>query len=313
MTEKELLYFKTVADERSISAAAKKLFIAQPSLTQCIKRVESSCGMPLFTRTSKGLVLTYAGERYYVLASEILRMLDSFSMEVSDISKLKAGQLKLGITRYLGPWLLPKVLPKYKRLYPNIKLEIVEGTSAELEKRLLGGSLDFAIMHSPSPENTSPSLDYDFFGIDNFYIVAPPDSHLSEKAVYADSSVEDGNSQMPELDIRVLRDEAFVMVAKGQRSREFCDSLLLRAGISNPKIEASFSNLNTVYRCVAAGLGIAILPEYCIESALYGTEALCFSIPASYHASWSMCIASLKEGHITVASRSFIELVKGSI
>ena len=60
MTTKELLYVKTVADEHNISKAAKKLFIAQPSLSQSIQRIEDSIGTTLFNRTSTGLTLTFA-------------------------------------------------------------------------------------------------------------------------------------------------------------------------------------------------------------------------------------------------------------
>lgn len=70
MTSKELLYVKTVADEKNISRAAKKLFIAQPSLSQSIQRIEDSVGLPLFNRTAGGLTLTFAGERYYHMASK---------------------------------------------------------------------------------------------------------------------------------------------------------------------------------------------------------------------------------------------------
>ena len=65
MTSKELIYVKTVADEKSISRAARKLFMAQPSLSQSIQRIEESLGTALFHRTTGGLTLTFAGERYY--------------------------------------------------------------------------------------------------------------------------------------------------------------------------------------------------------------------------------------------------------
>lgn len=309
MTEKELLYFKTVADEKSISAAAKKLFIAQPSLTQCIKRIESAYEMPLFTRTSKGLILTYAGERYYLLASEILKMCETFNMEISDINNLKTGQVKLGVTRYLGSWLLPQILPLYKASYPNIQLEICENTSSELEARLLSGQLDFAMMHTPSPERANPSLNYDFFGVDPFLIVLPADSPLASLA----EPLEDSELPYPELDLKYLKEENFVMVAKGQRSREICDSLLQSAGITEPKISASFSNLNTVHRCVAAGLGVTILPEHYLEiSAVHPTPRY-FSLSKEYHANWNLCITTMKDSYMTLASRYFIELIKDCI
>lgn len=306
MTEKELLYFKTVADEKSISAAAKKLFIAQPSLTQCIKRIESAYEMPLFTRTSRGLVLTYAGERYYLMATEVLKMCETFNMEISDINKLKTGQLRLGVTRYLGSWLLPKILPEYQRRYPNIHLNISEGTSAQLEGRLLSGTLDFALMHAPAPEKTNSSLNYDFFGLDPFLIVAPADSGLSAFTVPSSAS----GAPLRELDPKHLRGQKFVMVSKGQRSREICDSLLQSAGILEPDIIVSFSNLNTAHRCVAAGLGVTILPKYYLEISAVIPTPLYFSVPRQYHANWNLCITTMKDSYMTLASRYFIELLK---
>jgi DNA-binding transcriptional LysR family regulator len=68
LTERELLYVKTIAEERSISGAAKKLFMTQPSLSSCVQKIESALGTRLFQRTSTGLVLTFAGERYYQVA-----------------------------------------------------------------------------------------------------------------------------------------------------------------------------------------------------------------------------------------------------
>ena len=68
MTDKELLYIKTIAEEHNITKAAEKLHVAQPSLTQCIKRIEKSLDCPLFYRKKTGLVLTDGGKLYYETA-----------------------------------------------------------------------------------------------------------------------------------------------------------------------------------------------------------------------------------------------------
>ena len=65
MTTRELLYIKTIADEGSMTRAAQKLFVTQPSLSHCVMNIEQQLGTRLFTRASGGLVLTYAGEKYY--------------------------------------------------------------------------------------------------------------------------------------------------------------------------------------------------------------------------------------------------------
>ena len=94
MTTKELLYVKTVADEHNISKAAKKLFMAQPSLSQSIQRIEESIGMPLFHRTTTGLTLTFAGERYYHMAAQVVGNadVDTSCFQIIDIADF---QLKI--------------------------------------------------------------------------------------------------------------------------------------------------------------------------------------------------------------------------
>ena len=110
MTSKELLYVKTIAEEKSISQAAKLLFIAQPSLSQALSRIEDNLGTPLFTRTTGGLNLTYAGERYYQTACRILKIYENLEGEISDINGLRTGRIRMGITNHLFS---PKYCPHF--------------------------------------------------------------------------------------------------------------------------------------------------------------------------------------------------------
>ena len=96
MTSRELEYIKTVADEKSISSAARKLYIAQPSLSQSLQRIEENLGAKLFNRTPSGLTLTYAGERCYQMACQVLKIYSDFEAEISDINQLKTGRIVMG-------------------------------------------------------------------------------------------------------------------------------------------------------------------------------------------------------------------------
>ena len=78
MTDKELLYIKTLCEEGSITKAAAKLYLAQPSLTQTLQRIEKQVGTPLFRRLPTGLRATEAGNEYYRMACEILDSYDRF-------------------------------------------------------------------------------------------------------------------------------------------------------------------------------------------------------------------------------------------
>ena len=208
MTSKELLYVKTVADEKNISRAAKKLFIAQPSLSQSIQRIEDSVGLPLFNRTAGGLTLTFAGERYYHMAVQVLKIYQDFELEVSDINNLKTGKIHLGTTNHLSTLTLAKILPRFCDVCSNIELTISEENSSRLEQMLMSGELDFAIMHTPADIRTQPQFRFDIMRRDPFVIALAPDHPLIKQ-----SERKDGYPY-PVLDVKLLKNESFLMLHK---------------------------------------------------------------------------------------------------
>lgn len=303
MTSKELSYVKTVADERNISKAAKKLFMAQPSLSQSIQRIEESVGTPLFNRTSNGLTLTFAGERYYHMASQILKIYEDFELEISDINNLKTGRIHLGITTHLGTLVLPRVLPRFQDLCPQVEISIAEENTSTLERMLLSGELDFAIMHAPK-SHPQQQLQYDVMVHDPFVIAIAPDHRLVDRAQKRDGY------PYPVLDIRLLKEEPFLMLHKTQRIRQITDSVLSLAGITQPRIALTLRNYETAQILAAQGLGVTLIPlQYCrIASNEYQPALL--SIDESYDAGWSMCIASSQNGFLSKVDQLFMRLTK---
>lgn len=305
MTTKELIYFKQIADEKNISQAAKKLFLSQPSLSQYLKRLEDNLGISLFDRTASGLSLTYAGERYYLMATQVLKMYENFELEISDINHLRAGRLNIGITRHLGSCVLPHILPRFHSICPNIKLAISEVTSSLQEEQLLSGKLDFSLMHAPPAEDRNPAINYELRHATPFVIVLPSGSPLGEKA-----EPPKPNGSFPVLDIWELRDEPFIMIRQGQRIRQLNNVILRNAGITHPKILCELSNMDTVLRCVAGGLGTTLAPlEYSVLSKIDNPPEY-FDIPSRYRPVWNFCIATSKESYMTQAALLFIRLVK---
>lgn len=304
MTTRELLYVKTVAEEKNISRAAKKLFIAQPSLSQSIQRIEESVGLPLFDRTAGGLTLTFAGERYYHMAVTILKICDDFEMEISDINNLKTGRIHLGLTSHLGPLTLPKVLPRFCDICSHVEIKITEETSFRLEQLLLSGELDFAIMHTPPATEGLAQLVYESLGRDPFVVALSPDHPLLSKAVPRPGY------PYPVLDIRLLKEEPFLMLHRGQRIRQITDAVLSKAGIHRPNVRLTLRNFETVQLLAAQGLGITIVPlEYSqIPSSDCIPAFLC--IDEKYEAWWDLCIAYLKSGFLSKADQLFIRFAR---
>lgn len=306
MNSKELLYVKTVADEQNISRAAKKLFMAQPSLSQSIQRIEEAVGTPLFNRTPTGLTLTFSGEQYYQMATQILKIYEDFEMTISDINNLKTGRIQFGITNHLGTLVLTKVLPKFQNICSHVELKIYEENSTDLEKMLLAGKLDFCIMHAPQ-SNRSQLLEYDTMTHDPFVIALSKDHPLIKKAVKKDGY------PYPVLDLKLLKDEPFLMLHRTQRIRQIVDIVLSRADIRQPHIPLTLRNFETAQLLAAQGLGVTLVPlQYShITSYSEHTPAL-LCIDRNYDVGWDMCIVTQAEHFLSKADQLFIRMVKES-
>lgn len=303
MTQKELLYVKTVAEVKSISKAARLLFMAQPSLSQSIQRIEDSVGTPLFNRTTGGLTLTFAGERYYHMATQILKMYEDFEMEISDINNLKTGRIQFGITNHLGTLVLPRLLPRFLDICPQVELTVMEETSQILEKNLLSGQLDFSIMHAPRTSE-HPQIDYRILTHDPFVIVLSPSHPLLKKAN------KKSGYEFPVLDLSLLKEEPFLMLHKQQRIRQVTDAVLVRAGIPQPHIRLTLKNYETAQLLAAQGLGITLVPKQYAAITTAGFRPAFCSIDETYDAYWDMCIATLKNSFLSKADRLFLRLAE---
>lgn len=309
MTTRELLYIKTIADEKSMTRAAQKLYITQPSLSHCVTTIEKALGTPLFRRTSAGLLLTFAGEKYYRMACEVLRVYSAFESEIAEESELASGRITIGITNYLATDMLPKVLPDFHRRYPGIELRVNEETTGEMEKSLMSGRLDFAIMHTGVEDGAAqnPALSCEVLSRDPFLIAAPQDTPYLEKAqVHEDLPY-------PVLDPALLACEPFLLVKHGQRIRQISDRVLASAGVT-PKIVLSSRNYEMLRRLAARGMGYTLVPRQ-YAGILGGDEyqPQYFLIPEKYRAYWELSVVTLKDTYLSKAAKAFLECFMESV
>lgn len=309
MTSRELLYVKTIADEKSITRAAQKLYLTQPSLSHCVTNIENQLGTRLFRRTSGGLVLTYAGEKYYRMACEVLRVYAAFEAEISEESELLRGRVTLGITNYLACDLLPRILPRFHREHPGIELRVVEETSEEICKRLLSGRLDFAVLHTGAGDDASEDsgLAHEVLRRDPFLLVAPPDNPYDAQATPSP------DGEFPELDPALLAAEPFLMVTKGQRIRHVANRVLAKAGVT-PQIVFTSRNYETLRRLASEGMGYTLVPRQYIG--ILGGEdypTRCYTIPKRYDAYWELSVVTLKDAYLSRAAKAFLKSLRESL
>ena len=302
MTTRELLYIKTIADEKSMTRAAQKLYVTQPSLSHCVMTIEKSLGTPLFRRTSAGLILTFAGEKYYRMACEVLRVYSAFESEIAEESELAKGRITIGITNYLATDMLPRVLPAFHRHHPGIELRIAEETTGEMEKSLMSGRLDFAIMHTGEGEGAAqnPALSCEVLSRDPFLIAAPKDTP------YLSNAQTIPGLPYPLLDPALLADEPLLLVKHGQRIRQISDRILAAAGVT-PKIVLSSRNYEMLRRLAAEGMGYTLVPRQ-YAGILGGDEyqPQYFMIPEKYRAYWELSVVTLRDAYLSSAAKAFL-------
>lgn len=176
MNLKQALYLRTIAEEGGITAAARKLYISQPSLSQMLRQLEEEAGLPLFDRAGSPVRPTYAGECYLRAAARMLHAQDTLETELQEIRREDRGRVRLGISLQRSVYLLPRVLPRFIRRYPHVSLVLREAGSADLEQLVLDGEVDLALA---STEAVCPGLDYRLLQRETVGILAGAGSPLA--------------------------------------------------------------------------------------------------------------------------------------
>ena len=186
MNERHMMYILAIAEEGSISKAAAKHFISQPSLSQLLLNTENNLGVKLFDRQPRAIKLTFAGECYIEAAREIMQASRRLAQQINEISESRFGKLIVGITPNRAQYILPSVLPVFKKEYPNIELEIVVKQHAEeLYNMLKRMKLDLAVLSYSYCDST---LKYADFPNEEMILVTPKNHWLTRHHTNADGS-----------------------------------------------------------------------------------------------------------------------------
>lgn len=301
MNDKNLQYFLTVAEEHSISTAARKLYITQPSLSQAIKRMEASIGAPLFKRTTNGLQLTNIGEQFYATALQTEKLWQKFSLSITAPDELREGTLSFGITIQFGLKVLSDILIRFNQKFPKVNCDVHDQSHLLLEKNLLNGNLDLAITHIQQHQE-HPSLFYDCFFRDSFVIITSCESKFASIPGLIHNKT-DGS----EIDIRKLKNEKFIYPKKENQARRIIDSILAQGNILTPKEYLVNNQFRTIQALVSAGLGIGIVPRSYIEPSI---PVNIYHIPKEYEAYWDLCIVTRKHYVLNYLEKYFVKIAK---
>jgi DNA-binding transcriptional LysR family regulator len=245
MEHRYLKYFIAVAEELHFGRAAGRLHIAQPGLSKQIQQLEQELGFPLLYRTKQRVELLDAGHVFLDEARRILRQTENAVESARRTHTGQSGRLLIGFSATATLEVLPRILRKYRRLYPNVIVELSEIATIRGAELLLDSPLSVGLLRSPS------FLNEESFCIETIlrepFVVAMPNSHPAAK--------------QDSVRIKALAGELF-MVPPRQPGWDYSDAIfqILQDNGIGSRIAQEATQVLALASLVAGGLGIALVP-----------------------------------------------------
>ncbi len=295
-------YIVAIEQYQSISQAAESLFITQPALSRFLHHLEHRLGVRLFNRLGNRFIPTYEGERYLYYAKKIMALELQMQNEFADIDASNRGRLRLALPTLRSSYVLPFIVPHYRRLYPHVDIVVKEVHSQGLEKLLVEGEVDFAILNlaTKHPDIVSTLIRHDEV------LLALPRRH----PLAAQGKTVAGRPY-PQIDIRLFKEEEFILQHEDQRTRQAADRVFSEAGIKPPVLLVTRS-IEAALKLVCMGTGVCFVAEtYAHQIALPQPLSL-FSI-GSPHTLLDLSLAYMKNSHQPTYFRDFIEIVRKNL
>ena len=264
---RHLRYFVAVAEELHFSRAAMRLHLAQPPLSQQIRRLEELLGYPLFDRTSRSVRLTPAGQVFLERAQRTLRNVQRDIDETRSIGRGEVGSLHIGFVGSAMLTSLPTVLRQYRAAYPDVHLHLHESFTSKVIEDLHNGTLDAGLLCDGDPSDLTGGLVTATIYSEPFVVVLPANHPRAKQKTISPAA---------------LRDEPFVYYPRSAGAHAFEKPLALceQHGF-RPQIVQEAHNWLTILRLVGAGLGVSIAPA-CVR--LIATpEVVCLPIHSGVH------------------------------
>jgi DNA-binding transcriptional LysR family regulator len=257
MELRHLRYFVAVAEERHFGRAAARLHMAQPPLSQQIRRLESELGTLLLHRTTRSVELSPAGAVLLPRAREILALVDAAAEDARRAARGEYGRLAIGFTGSATYAMLPAVAGALRAALPGVLLDLRgEMLTPAQVAGLLDGTLDLGLLRPPVRE---PELDVEVLRSERLVAVLPQSHPLADAAA---------------VPLEKLADMPFVTYPSNFRSvlHDAVEDACARHGF-RPRVALEAGETATLVSFVAAGIGVSLVPEsvrhMTVEGAVY--------------------------------------------
>ena len=238
----QLRYFLAAAECENVSRAAVRCHVAQPSLSQQLKKLENYLGVTLFDRLGRGVALTDAGRALLPRARRILSEVRDTESNLKREAEDCRGTLVVGAIPTMAPYLLPPALRQLRASYPACHVSVREDLTENLAEALADNEIDCALVSTPLPHE---SLDVEVLAEEELMVVVPPGHAWARRE----------DVGMPD-----LRGEPVVSLEEmhclGRQIQGFCATRHM-----SPRVACRTTQLATILELVALGIGVSVVPE----------------------------------------------------
>ncbi|EIA19213.1 LysR family transcriptional regulator [Listeria fleischmannii] len=251
MELRQLKYFMEVARVEHMTQASENLHVAQSAVSRQIIKLEEELGVALFERIGRNMRLTNVGKDFLAQAKRAVNELQKAEAIVTEYTNPKIGTVRVGLPNSLATKVLPAVISEFRKNYPDISYQFMEGSNAELTNMLLSGDLDLTFL-SPVPTETEFFYTTRFFD-EKLKVIVPKSHPLSNELT---------------LTLHDLKNEKFILYPNDFDLFQIVQTSAEKKGI---RLDIAFQSTDfyTIQGLVGAGLGISILPEMILDGAIF--------------------------------------------
>jgi DNA-binding transcriptional LysR family regulator len=286
---RQLSYFVEVARQQSFTKASQSLHVTQPTISKMVRNLEEELQVVLLDRAQKKVQLTDVGELVYTKSLDVLQALHNLTTALDDVRNVQTGTLRIGLPPMVGAPFFASILADFHALHPGVSIHLEEHGGKRVEQLVEEGSLDFGATVLPVQEDVFET--HPFYN-EELKLLLPVQHPLADRE---------------RVGLDELRDDPFVLFSEEfslhDRIRDAC-----RAAGFQPKVVCASSQWDLIREMVAAGLGIALLPEILYRSnpdpSIRVLRVDRYTIP------WHLAVIWRKDRYLSFSARQWLSFME---
>jgi len=292
---KQLEAFVMIANNKSFSLTAKKLYLTQPTVSAYISKLEYELGEKLFYRTTKEVTLTEAGKKIYIYAKDIIELAEKIENAFKGSSEEGTRRMVISASSIPGTYLLPGILAEFSRTYPNVEMRVQESDSVGVMNDIREHRADLGFVGTATKDR---EISFMPFCKDELVLITPNNDRYREL-------------KEKKLNLTWIEQEPWIMREDGSGTYKETLHVFEEMGIHSDQLHilARFNNTGAILLSVAQGSGISIVSRLAAQAAVERGDVLDHPLGANGSYRW-ISIATSSTTPLTDTSRDMIKIVK---